>query len=89
MLAFKSQENIWDLKLVQMILPSTAILHILYKEEEIFCKEIEISTEKKNEFFTFSATVTNTRDRRLHMAKVVFEIKEQNIEIPLYLMPNP
>ena len=33
--------------------------------------------------------VTDTRDRRFHMVKVVFEVKEQNIEIPLYLMPNP
>ena len=89
MLAFKSQESIRDLKPVQMILPATAVLHILYKEEEIFCKEIEISTEKKNEFFTFPVTVTDTRDRRFHMVKVVFEVKEQNIEIPLYLMPNP
>lgn len=89
MLAFKSQESIRDLKPVQMILPAAAVLHILYKEEEIFCKEIEISTEKKNEFFTFPITVTDTRDRRFHMVKVVFEIKEQNIEIPLYLMPNP
>ena len=47
MLAFKSQESIRDLKPVQMILPAAAVLHILYKEEEIFCKEIEISTEKK------------------------------------------
>lgn len=89
MLAFKSQESIRDLKPVQMILPVAAVLHILYKEEEIFCKEIEISTEKKNEFFTFPVTVTDTRDRRFHMVKVVFEVKEQNIEIPLYLMPNP
>lgn len=89
MLAFKSQESIRDLKPVQMILPAAAVLHILYKEEEIFCKEIEISTEKKNEFFTFPVTVTDTRDRRFHMVKVVFEVKEQNIEIPLYLMPNP
>ena len=89
MLAFKSQESIRDLKPVQMILPATVVLHILYKEEEIFCKEIEISTEKKNEFFTFPVTVTDTRDRRFHMVKVVFEVKEQNIEIPLYLMPNP
>lgn len=89
MLAFKSQESIRDLKPVQMILPAAAVLHILYKEEEIFCKEIEISTEKKNEFFTFPVTVTDTRDRRFHMVKVVFEVKEQNIAIPLYLMPNP
>ena len=71
MLAFKSQESIRDLKPVQMILPATVVLHILYKEEEIFCKEIEISTEKKNEFFTFPVTVTDTRDRRFHMVKVV------------------
>lgn len=51
MLAFKSQESIRDLKPMQMILPASAVLHILYKEEEIFCKEIEISTEKKMNFY--------------------------------------
>ena len=54
MLAFKSQESIRDLKPVRVVLPAAAVLHILYKEEDIFCKEIEISTEKKNEFFHIS-----------------------------------
>lgn len=89
MLSFKSQESIRDLKPVQMALPERAVLHILYKEEEIFQKEIELEQEKRNVFCTFPVTVTDTRDRRFHMIKAVFEVKEQNIEIPLYLMPNP
>ena len=40
-------------------------------------------------FSTFPVTVTDTRDRRFHMIKVVFAVAEQDIEIPLYLMPNP
>ena len=89
MLAFKSQESIRDLKPVRMHLPTKAILHILYKDEEILSKEIEIATDKKSVFCTFPVTVTDTRDRRFHMIKVVFEVSEQRIEIPLYLMPNP
>ena len=89
MLSFKSQESIRDLKPVQMELPERAVLHILYKEEEIFQKEIELEPEKRNVFCTFPVTVTDTRDRRFHMIKAVFEVEEQNIEIPLYLMPNP
>lgn len=89
MLHFKSQESIRDLKPVQMNLPVNAILRVLYKEEEIFKKELTIGRENKKEFHTFPVTVTDTRDRRFHMIKVVFEVKEQNIEVPLYLMPNP
>lgn len=89
MLSFKSQESIRDLKPVQMALPAKAVLHILYKEEEIFHKEVELEQEKGNVFCTFPVTVTDTRDRRFHMIKAVFEIEEQNIEVPLYLMPNP
>ena len=89
MLAFKSQESIRDLKPVRMHLPAKATLHILYKDEEILSKEIEIATDKKSVFCTFPVTVTDTRDRRFHMIKVVFEVSEQSIEIPLYLMPNP
>ena len=89
MLSFKSQESIRDLKPVQMALPTKAVLHILYKEEEIFHKDIELEAERENVFCTFTVTVTDTRDRRFHMIKAVFEIEEQNIEIPLYLMPNP
>lgn len=89
MLEFKSQESIRDLKPVQMALPAKAVLHILYKEEEICHKEIELDSETGKVFCTFPVTVTDTRDRRFHMIKVVFEIEEQAIEIPLYLMPNP
>ena len=89
MLSFKSQESIRDLKPVQMALPTKAVLHILYKEEEIFHKDIELGKERENVFCTFPVTVTDTRDRRFHMIKAVFEIEEQNIKIPLYLMPNP
>ena len=89
MLSFKSQESIRDLKPIQMALPTKAVLHILYKEEEIFHKDIELGKERENVFCTFPVTVTDTRDRRFHMIKAVFEIEEQNIEIPLYLMPNP
>lgn len=89
MLSFKSQESIRDLKPVQMARPTKAVLHILYKEEEIFHKDIELEAERENVFCTFPVTVTDTRDRRFHMIKAVFEIEEQNIEIPLYLMPNP
>lgn len=89
MLSFKSQESIRDLKPVQMELPAKAVLHILYKEEEIFRKELELEQERGNVFCTFPVTVTDTRDRRFHMIKAVFEIEERNIEIPLYLMPNP
>ena len=89
MLSFKSQESIRDLKPVQMALPTKAVLHILYKEEEIFHKDIELEAERENVFCTFPVTVTDTRDRRFHMIKAVFEIEEENIEIPLYLMPNP
>ncbi len=89
MLSFKSQESIRDLKPVQMALPTKAVLHILYKEEEIFHKDIELGKERENVFCTFPVTVTDTRDRRFHMIKAVFKIEEQNIEIPLYLMPNP
>lgn len=89
MLEFKSQESIRDLKPVQMALPAKAVLHILYKEEEICHKEIELDSETGKVFCTFPVTVTDTRDRRFHMIKVVFEIEEQTIEIPLYLMPNP
>lgn len=89
MLSFKSQESIRDLKPVQMALPAKTVLHILYKEEEIFHKEIQLEQERGNVFCTFPVTVTDTRDRRFHMIKAVFEIEEQNIEIPLYLMPNP
>lgn len=89
MLAFKSQESIRDLKPVSMHLPAKATLHILYKDEEILSQEIEIDADKKSVFCTFPVTVTDTRDRRFHMVKVVFEISEQSIEIPLYLMPNP
>ena len=89
MLSFKSQESIRDLKPVQMALPTKAVLHILYKEEETFHKDIELGKERENVFCTFPVTVTDTRDRRFHMIKAVFEIEEQNIEIPLYLMPNP
>ena len=45
--------------------------------------------EKTMIFSTFPVTVTDTRDRRFHMIKVVFAVAEQDIEIPLYLMPNP
>ena len=89
MLAFKSQESIRDLKPVRMSLPANGVLHILYKDEEILSKEIQIDEEKTMVFSTFPVTVTDTRDRRFHMIKVVFAIAEQNIEIPLYLMPNP
>lgn len=89
MLSFKSQESIRDLKPAQIELPAKAVLHILYKEEEIFHKEIDLEQEKENIFYTFPVTVTDTRDRRFHMIKAVFEVEEQNIEIPLYLMPNP
>ena len=89
MLAFKSQESIRDLKPVRMHLPAKATLHILYKDEEILSKEIEIDADKKSVFCTFPVTVTDTRDRRFHMVKAVFEVSEQSIEIPLYLMPNP
>ena len=89
MLAFKSQESIRDLKPVRMHLPAKATLHILYKDEEILSKEIEIDADRKNTFCTFPVTVTDTRDRRFHMIKVVFEVREQGIEVPLYLMPNP
>lgn len=89
MLHFKSRESIRDLKPVQMNLPVNAILRVLYKEEEIFKKELPIGRENKKEFYTFPVTVTDTRDRRFHMIKVVFEVKEQNIEVPLYLVPNP
>lgn len=89
MLSFKSQESIRDLKPVQMILPAKAVLRILYKEEEIFHKEMKLDAEKEKVFYTFPVTVTDTRDRRFHMIKAVFEVEEQNIEIPLYLMPNP
>lgn len=89
MLTFKSQESIRDLKPVRMHLPAKATLHILYKDEEILSKEIEIDADRKSVFCTFPVTVTDTRDRRFHMIKVVFEVSEQSIEIPLYLMPNP
>lgn len=89
MLSFKSQESIRDLKPVRMELPAKAALHIFYKEEEIFHKEIELEQERGNVFCTFPVTVTDTRDRRFHMIKAIFEVEEQNIEIPLYLMPNP
>lgn len=89
MLSFKSQESIRDLKPVQMALPANVVLRILYKEEEIYHKEMNLSKEKKNIFCTFPVTVTDTRDRRFHMVKAVFEVKDQSIEIPLYLMPNP
>lgn len=89
MLAFKSQESIRDLKPVRMCLPANAVLHILYKDEEILSKEIQIDKEKITVFSTFPVTVTDTRDRRFHMIKVVFTVTEQDIEIPLYLMPNP
>lgn len=89
MLSFKSQESIRDLKPLQMALPTKAVLHILYKEEEIFHKDIELGEERGKVFCTFPVTVTDTRDRRFHMIKAVFEIEEQNIKIPLYLMPNP
>lgn len=89
MLAFKSRESIRDLKPVRMWLPAKVTLHILYKDEEIFRKEIEIDVDRKSIFCTFPVTVTDTRDRRFHMIKVVFESKDQEVEIPLYLMPNP
>ena len=89
MLAFKSQESIRDLKPVRMHLPAKATLHILYKDEEILSKEIEIDVDRKSTFCTFPVTVTDTRDRRFHMIKVVFEVSEQGIKVPLYLMPNP
>ena len=89
MLAFKSQESIRDLKPVRMCLPANAVLHILYKDEEILSKKIQIDKEKITVFSTFPVTVTDTRDRRFHMIKVVFTVTEQDIEIPLYLMPNP
>nr|WP_296190271.1 hypothetical protein [uncultured Anaerobutyricum sp.] len=89
MLAFKSQESIRDLKSVRMSLPANGVLHILYKDEEILSKEIQIDEEKTMIFSTFPVTVTDTRDRRFHMIKVVFAVAEQDIEIPLYLMPNP
>lgn len=89
MLTFKSQESIRDLKPVKISLPVNAMLRILYKDEEIFSKKIEMDRECESVFCTFPVTVTDTRDRRFHMVKAVFEIKEQNIEIPLYLMPNP
>lgn len=89
MLSFKSQESIRDLKPVQMELPAKAVLRILYKEEEIYHKEMKLSSETEKVFYTFPVTVTDTRDRRFHMIKAVFDVEEQNIEIPLYLMPNP
>lgn len=89
MLHFKSQESIRDLKPVQLTLPTDAILHVLYKDEEIFQKKLKIGEGNKKVFCTFPVTVTDTRDRRFHMIKVIFEVKEQNIEIPLYLVPNP
>ncbi len=89
MLAFKSQESIRDLKPVRMCRPANAVLHILYKDEEILKKEIRIDKGKTTVFSTFPVTVTDTRDRRFHMIKVVFTVTEQDIEIPLYLMPNP
>ena len=59
MLSFKSQESIRDLKPVQMALPTKAVLHILYKEEEIFHKDIELEAERENtkihtEFLVFN-----------------------------------
>ncbi len=89
MLVFKSQESIRDLKPVRMCRPANAVLHILYKDEEILKKEIRIDKGKTTVFSTFPVTVTDTRDRRFHMIKVVFTVTEQDIEIPLYLMPNP
>ena len=89
MLTFKSQESIRDLKPVRMHLPANAVLHILYKDEEILSKEIEIDTDRKSIFCTFPVTVTDTRDRRFHMIKVIFEVSGQGVEVPLYLMPNP
>lgn len=89
MLAFKSQESIRDLKPVKMSSPANAVLHILYKDEEILSKEIIIEGNQEKLFCTFPVTMTDTRDRRFHMIKVVFEIEKQAIEIPLYLMPNP
>lgn len=89
MLAFKSQESIRDLKPVKMSSPANAVLHILYKDEEILSKKIVIERNQEKVFYTFPVTVTDTRDRRFHMIKVIFEIEEQGIEVPLYLMPNP
>lgn len=89
MLTFKSQESIRDLKPVRMCLPANAVLHVLYKDEEILNKKIHIDGEKSTVFSTFPVTVTDTRDRRFHMIKVVFTVVEQDVEIPLYLMPNP
>lgn len=89
MLAFKSQESIRDLKPARMCLPANAVLRILYKDEEILRKEIRIDKEKMTVFSTFPVTVTDTRDRRFHMIKVVFTVTGQDVEIPLYLMPNP
>lgn len=89
MLEFKSQESIRDLKPVKMSSPTNAVLHILYKDEEILSKEIVIEGNQEKVFCTFPVTVTDTRDRRFHMIKVIFEIAEQGIEVPLYLMPNP
>lgn len=53
MLSFKSQESIRDLKPVQMALPTKAVLHILYKEEEIFHKDIELRQKGKMYFVHF------------------------------------
>lgn len=89
MLAFKSQESIRDLKPVQIALPAKVVLRILYKEEEICHKEMNLDSETEKVFCTFPVSVTDTRDRRFHMIKAVFEVKNQNIEIPLYLVPNP
>lgn len=89
MLEFKSRESIRDLKPVQIELPADTELQVLYKDEEIFKKEMTIHVENKKEFCTFPISVTDTRDRRFHMIKVIFRVKEQNIEIPLYLVPNP
>lgn len=89
MLEFKSRESIRDLKPIKMSLPADAVLHILYKDEEILSKEIEIEMTDEMVFCTFPVTVTDTRDRRFHMIKMVFEVEEQEIDVPLYLMPNP
>ena len=51
--------------------------------------DIVLEAERENVCCSVPVTVTDPRDRRFHMIKAVFEIEEQNIEIPLYLMPNP
>ncbi len=74
-LAFKSQESIRDLKAGADGAATGCACTFCTKKKRFFCKDIEISSREENEFFTFPVTVTDTRDRRFHMVKAVFEIE--------------